>query len=79
MVKYYENRDMLVLRCDGCGISVDLFRGQTDRCLAHDYIHEHGWKTMKLNKKWVNICPECKKAFYEQKRQNWIERVGGGL
>ena len=72
---YYDSRrDMLVLRCDGCGKKVDLYKGETDRLLCHDYIRENGWKTQKRRGKWENICDECVKAIQDQRRQEYIRR-----
>ena len=73
---YSSYRNMLVLKCDGCGASVDLFKGETDRCLKHDYIREHGWKTYKdKNGKWKDICPKCKTAMEDAKREKWLAGV----
>ena len=71
---YSASRDMLVLKCDSCKKTVDLFKGQTDKLLKHDWIRENGWKTMKKNDKWLDICEECKKALEEKKRQEWIAK-----
>lgn len=70
---YSEKRDMLMLKCDGCGVIEDLYKGQTDRLLKHDWIHQHGWKTMKYHNRWVDICPDCKSALYAKKREAWLQ------
>lgn len=67
-----RHRDMLVLKCDGCGKTVDLYEGETDRCLCHDYIHKHGWKTQKKNGRWINICDECVVAVQSAKRERFV-------
>jgi len=64
----------LMLKCDGCGEIILLYKDQTDRLLIHDYIHEHGWKTIKRGMKWENICPDCLKALKEQKRNTWLKQ-----
>lgn len=70
---YSKYRDMLVLKCDGCGNSVDLYKGETDRTLKHYYIKEHGWKTYKDKRgKWIDICPNCKTAREDSKRAMWL-------
>lgn len=74
-VYYSKYRDMLVLKCDGCGEAVDLYKGETDRLLAHDYIRTNGWKTTRSNGVWINICPECKKAVQDQRRRSFAEKV----
>ena len=54
---YYSHyRDMLILKCDGCGKTVDLYKGETDKCLKHDYIKVNGWKTEKRGNRWIDIC-----------------------
>ena len=70
---YQSYRNMLVLKCDGCGITEDLYEWETDRLLANDWIKEHGWKTMKQGSRWINICPRCKKAFEDARRDHWIK------
>lgn len=73
---YSQYRNMLVLKCDGCGTSVDLYKGETDRLLKHDYIKEHDWQTYKdKTAKWKDICPECKKARADAKRAKWLEEA----
>lgn len=73
---YYQNaRDMLVLKCDSCKVVVDLYQGQTDRLMKHDYIRENGWKTMKLDGRWVDLCPDCKSALYEARREAFIRQA----
>lgn len=71
---YDGKRDMLRLKCDSCHKTVDLFRGQTDRLLAHDWIHEHGWKTMNTNKGWANVCPICRETIETEHRKRFIEQ-----
>lgn len=73
-VDFYRN--MLVLRCDGCGTKVDLWPDQTDRLLANIYMKENGWKAMKLKSgKWIQICPDCKSAYYSAKRESWLKKM----
>ena len=73
--KYVINRDMLVLICDSCGRIDDIAKGQTDRLLANDYVHKNGWRTEKMNGKWIHLCPECKKAVEEKKRRIFLDRI----
>lgn len=69
---YNSNRDMLILKCDSCGKTVDLYKGQTDRLLKHDYMRGNGWKTYKHNKRWIDLCPECKTALEQKKRESFL-------
>jgi len=74
MSSFYDHRqDMLKLKCDGCGIIVDLYEGVTDRLWANDWIHEHNWKTMKKDGKWMNICPDCLEAIRNERRTRWAQ------
>lgn len=75
---YSALRDMLVLKCDGCGRTVDLGKGETDRCLCHAYIHENGWKTMRRRGKWLNICDECLAELLSINRKKFLEEMVGG-
>ena len=74
-VYYNDRKDMLVLKCNGCGRTEDLYKGETDRLLANDWIHEHNWKTVKTNSGWHNLCPDCKEAFYAKRREKYLERM----
>ena len=74
---YHTKREMLVLKCDACGKQVDIAQYRTDRTLKNNYIRENGWRTMKHHEKWMDICPDCKKAFEEAKRELWIATIGG--
>ncbi len=73
--KFYDVA--IYVKCDACSYTafVDGTEGQTDRCLAHDWLHEHDWKTMKHNEKWIQLCPECKTMFYQRKREKWFGEV----
>lgn len=72
---YNGHRDMLILRCDGCGSSTDLYKGQTDRLLKHAFIRENGWKTYKDKAgKWNDICPACKAARESEIRSRWLKK-----
>ena len=63
MSVYYDNRNrMLKLKCDCCQI-------------AHDWIHEHGWKTIKIKKICINVCPVCREALEAEYRKSFIERA----
>lgn len=71
---YDFRRDMLRLRCDCCRKVVDLYKGETDRLLANAWIHQNGWKTIKIGDKWNHLCPDCKKAIEDQYREEWMKK-----
>lgn len=72
---FYDHRtDMLKLKCDCCKKVVYLYKGQTDRLLANDYCHDHGWKITKKGDRWLHLCPECKKAIEDYNRKKFIEK-----
>lgn len=78
MSVFYNGRDdMLKLKCDSCRKIVDLYKGETDRLLAHDWIHEHGRKTIKIKDIWINVCPACKEAIEAKHRERFIESIEG--
>jgi hypothetical protein len=52
----------VIIKCDGCGRTEIAAEGQTDRLLVNGYVHENDWKTTKRNDKWINLCPDCKRA-----------------
>lgn len=74
---YDSRRDMLVLKCDCCGKKVDLYKGETDRLLANDWIHKNGWKTIKIVNCFNQVCPECKAAIEERYREEWMNKNCG--
>lgn len=74
MSVFIDSYPSVNLKCDGCGLMVCVAKNQTDRLLIHDYIHENGWKTMKLKGEWVNFCPKCKEAYYEKRREKLLEK-----
>lgn len=78
-VFYNTKRDMLMIMCDACKKTEDLYKHETDRLIAHSWIREHGWKTMKKNDKWINICKECKEALENSRRQKWLAENAGGI
>ena len=73
---YNEYRDMLVLKCDSCGEKVDLYKGETDRLLKHDYIKEHGWLSTKMFNKWLDLCPDCRSALRDRNRSIFLKEDG---
>ena len=76
MSVYYDNRNkILKLKCDCCRKVVDLYKNETDRLLAHDWIHEHGWKTIKIKKIWINVCTVCREAIEDEYRKSFIEEM----
>ena len=78
MSSFYDHReDMLKLKCDGCGVVVSLYKNVTDRLWCNVWIHEHGWRTIKKDNKWLNICPECLQALIEERRTKWLQSVVG--
>ena len=72
---YQAGRNMLVLQCDVCKTVVDIYRGETDRLLANYYIRENGWKATKINGKWMQLCPECKKAMETKRREKFMAQI----
>lgn len=78
MSSFVSSAGDLYLKCDGCTLTVLTDKGQTDRLLVNDYIRENGWKTMKKKNKWINLCPDCKKAFYEKRREEWLNQEKEG-
>lgn len=74
---YNSRRMMLVLRCDSCGRAEDIAEKQTDRLLKHEWIREHGWKTVKTTERFADLCEDCKRALEEKKRQDWINSQEG--
>lgn len=74
---YDSRRDMLKLKCDCCRKIVDLYKGETDRLLANDWIRKNGWKTIKIGKRFIHVCPECKAAIEKRYREEWLSKNGG--
>ena len=74
-VFYNSKKDMLQLKCNGCDLTENLYKGQTDRTVAHDWIHTHGWRTMKINGEWQNLCPDCYNALRTKTRERWLGRI----
>lgn len=74
---YSVRNDMLMLRCDVCRTTVELYKGQTDRLLKHDYMRSHGWRCEKREEKWFDICPECDAAIKQSRREAWIRKEQG--
>lgn len=72
---FNDRHNDLVLLCDGCGEKVLLYHNQTDKLLKHSYIKENGWKTVKLFEKWVDLCPKCKTAMQDAKREAFVSKV----
>lgn len=74
-VFYDRHSDMLKLKCDCCRKVENLYKGETDRLLAHDWIHEHKWKTIKIKDIWINVCPICREAIEAKHRERFIESM----
>lgn len=68
-----DNFDLWI-KCDGCGKTAEVYAHTTDRVLVHDFIKQYGWRTLKAENKWLNICPECKKALEERKKSIQAEK-----
>ena len=71
LCKPYKQHDTAIyVKCDICSITefVNGTEGQTDRCLAHDWIHKNNWKTVKDKNRWMQLCPICKEQFYQNRR-----------
>lgn len=75
---YKWHSTAIFVKCDICTTTelVSGTEGETDRCLAHDWIHANGWKTLKYKGKWIQLCPECKTQFYQHKRNLFFEVEG---
>ena len=74
-VFYDRHSDMLKLKCECCRKVENLYKGETDRLLAHDWIHEHKWKTIKIKDIWINVCPICREAIEAKHRERFIESM----
>lgn len=72
MSVYVNYSGNLMISCNGCGLTALVARDETDRLIANDWQRENGWKPKKLAGKWVNLCPECLKAYREYLRNEWI-------
>lgn len=47
------------------------YEDQTDLCLAHNWIHEHNWKTQNEEGKWKQYCFECWQHILEVRRNKY--------
>jgi len=45
-----------VMHCDWCQEGT---RGYTDAGKMHEETFEVGWRSVKIQKKWHELCPEC--------------------
>ncbi|MBQ9298785.1 MAG: hypothetical protein IJ223_07195 [Clostridia bacterium] len=58
-----------ILQCDMCSNYIDDF---FDFQEAVDYKRNNGWKNFKLEREWIDLCPNCAlNKDWEEK--NWIE------
>lgn len=76
-VFYCSKTDYLKIRCNGCGLVKKLYKGETDRLLANNWIRENKWQTRKMFDKWIHLCPKCKEALLELKRADFLKKVKG--
>jgi len=73
MIYYNSKKDMLVGKCDACGIQMDGYKGETDKCeFTCGLFKENGWLQRKVNGKWKHFCPACKEEFYKAKRERYF-------
>lgn len=72
MAIYQDHHDFLVIKCDSCKRRQIVARNQTDITIAHEYMRMHGWQTLKINDKWINLCPWCKHALEEHNRERFL-------
>ena len=71
---YNEYKGALMLRCNACGKTEELYKGETDRLLKHGWMKEHGWKTRKtVYGEWIDLCPDCIAAEEEHRRKEFVE------
>lgn len=75
---YSRYTGALMLRCDCCRETVELYKGETDRLLAHDWMKEHLWKTRKVNDKFMIFCPYCNEAINRKLADKIVETIING-
>lgn len=69
------NEDLNGVKCDACGFKLyaniegQLF-GEHMRIAKAE-----GWLITKEHNKWLNLCPKCKQALEEKRRQEWLNRM----
>ena len=57
-----------ILQCDMCSNYIDDF---FDFQEAVDYKRNNGWKNFKLEREWIDVCPNCSLSKDWQEK-NWI-------
>lgn len=71
MSSFVNNGD-LYLRCDCCKKTVLVFEDCSDHTCIHLYIHDHKWKTIKIEDRFHNLCPECFDFIVNKKREHYF-------
>lgn len=63
------------VKCDICGFK--LYTDTEGQCFGEHMqtAKRAGWLITKENDKWLNLCPECKKAREEKRRTKWLETI----
>ena len=61
------------LICDECGLTINRDENKFGGTFcsfddAKNYAKNNGWQLRKENDRWINICPECKRAIYNKRR-----------
>lgn len=74
--KSFGGRPDLFVRCDACGETMLCYKDQTDRVLAHYWIEENGWKTIRIDGQFKQLCKTCKEQYLQRKREVFFLRCG---
>lgn len=63
------------VKCDACGYK--LYTDTDGFCYGEHMkkAKQSGWLITKDHDKWLNLCPDCKKALEAKKRAKWLETV----
>ena len=64
------------VKCDACGFKLytdttGFFFGEHMKIAK-----QNGWLITKDNDKWLNLCPKCKQALEDKKREKWLASIG---
>ena len=52
--------------------TVLVFKDCSDHTCIHLYIHDHKWKTIKIEDRFHNLCPECFDFIVNKKREHYF-------